>query len=169
MCVWWLVLVVRQWMDEGIYPIDGGESLRLGVMGVGVFAVGWVWSLVTSLEVIRTIQVSSHRDTETQRTERESFRQKRSESRRSERTSDFLVTGTDTGVGKTVVAVGLVLALRARGRRAIGFKPVETGVEPGAPSDSEMLSRASEQNEGLAKPLVSLREALAPAVAAERA
>ena len=40
---------------------------------------------------------------------------------------DLLVTGTDTGVGKTVIAAALVTALRARGVRAIGFKPVETG------------------------------------------
>ena len=186
MCVWWLVLMARQWMEEGIYPLDGGEGFRIGVLGVGVFAVGWVWSLVTSLEVIRTMQVSGHRDTETQRTkqrdtegteestedtertERERHRQKRSESHTRQRTSDFLVTGTDTGVGKTVVAAALVLALRARGRRAVGFKPVETGVEPGAVSDSALLERASDSGGALAKPLLSLREALAPAVAADR-
>ena len=40
--------------------------------------------------------------------------------------NDLLVTGTDTGVGKTVVAAALILALRERGVRAVGFKPVET-------------------------------------------
>ena len=186
LCLWWLVLIARQWMEEGIYPIDGGESFRVGVIGVGVFAVGWVWSLVTSLEVIRTMHAASHGDTETRRTkqrdtedtekstedtektERERFRQKRGESHTRARTSDFLVTGTDTGVGKTVVAAALVVALRARGRRAIGFKPVETGVEPGAVSDSALLERASESGGALAKPLLSLHEALAPAVAADR-
>ena len=44
---------------------------------------------------------------------------------------DLLVTGTDTGVGKTVIAAALIVALRARGVRALGFKPAETGVEPG--------------------------------------
>ena len=47
---------------------------------------------------------------------------------------DLLVTGTDTGVGKTVIAAALVTALRARGVRAIGFKPAETGVD-GRPRD----------------------------------
>jgi dethiobiotin synthetase len=82
---------------------------------------------------------------------------------------DLLVTGTDTGVGKTVVAAGLVLALRARGLRAVGFKPVETGVAPGPGADSGVLARASGVDEPLARPLLSLPEALAPAVAASRA
>ncbi len=42
---------------------------------------------------------------------------------------DLLVTGTDTGVGKTVIAAALVTALARRGVRAIGFKPAETGVD----------------------------------------
>ena len=82
---------------------------------------------------------------------------------------DLLVTGTDTGVGKTVIAAALVTALRRRGVRAIGFKPVETGLTPGQSSDSDLLARASEDTNPLAVPLLQLPEALAPAVAAERA
>jgi dethiobiotin synthetase len=82
---------------------------------------------------------------------------------------DLLVTGTDTGVGKTVVAAALILALRDRGVRAVGFKPAEAGVTPGGPSDSEILARASGVDEPLARPLLRLAEPLAPAVAAERA
>lgn len=37
------------------------------------------------------------------------------------------VTGTDTGVGKTVVSVALVAALRARGLDVAGMKPVASG------------------------------------------
>jgi dethiobiotin synthetase len=37
------------------------------------------------------------------------------------------VTGTDTGVGKTRVALGLMHALQARGYRVVGMKPVATG------------------------------------------
>ena len=40
---------------------------------------------------------------------------------------DLLVTGTDTGVGKTVLAAAIVIALRERRVRAIGFKPAESG------------------------------------------
>jgi dethiobiotin synthetase len=82
---------------------------------------------------------------------------------------DLLVTGTDTGIGKTVIAAALVVALRARGVRALGFKPAETGVKEGEPSDSDVLAQASGEHNVLAKPLFQLPEALAPAVAAERA
>jgi len=44
----------------------------------------------------------------------------------------LFVTGTDTGVGKTVVAVALLRALVAAGVRAVGMKPVSAGVS--APS-----------------------------------
>lgn len=82
---------------------------------------------------------------------------------------DLLVTGTDTGIGKTVIAAALVMALRARGVRALGFKPAETGVIVGEPSDSEVLAHASGEDVDLARPLLRLPEPLAPAVAAERA
>ena len=82
---------------------------------------------------------------------------------------DLLVTGTDTGIGKTVIAAALVMALRARGVRAIGFKPVETGMTTGNPSDSDVLAHASGERHVLAQPLLQLAEPLAPAVAAERA
>jgi dethiobiotin synthetase len=82
--------------------------------------------------------------------------------------ADLLVTGTDTGVGKTVIAAALVLAARAAGQRAVAFKPVETGVEDGEP-DAALLARAAGHPEALAVPLLSLAEPLAPAVAAARA
>ena len=39
----------------------------------------------------------------------------------------ILITGTDTGVGKTVVTAGLAAALRARGVNAGVMKPVASG------------------------------------------
>ena len=42
------------------------------------------------------------------------------------------VTGTDTGVGKTVVAAALLRALVRDGRRAVGMKPVAAGLAAGA-------------------------------------
>ena len=82
---------------------------------------------------------------------------------------DLLVTGTDTGVGKTMVAAALITALRARGVRAVGFKPVETGLVTGDEPDSVVLARASGEVNNLTQPLLQLGEPLAPAVAAERA
>jgi len=53
------------------------------------------------------------------------------------------VTGTDTGVGKTLVACALVRALRGRGRRVGVLKPVETGVGPEGPLDALALREAA--------------------------
>jgi len=39
----------------------------------------------------------------------------------------FYVTGTDTGIGKTFSSCILLHALRQRGRRAVGMKPVASG------------------------------------------
>ena len=52
----------------------------------------------------------------------------------------LFVTGTDTGVGKTRVAVRLVETLRASGLRAVGFKPILCGEDR---SDAEALAQAS--------------------------
>ena len=43
----------------------------------------------------------------------------------------LFVVGTDTGVGKTLVACALLHALAARGRKVIGMKPVAAGIENG--------------------------------------
>ena len=83
---------------------------------------------------------------------------------------DLLVTGTDTGVGKTMIAAALVTALRARGVRALGFKPVETGVGGWRADGLDLLApRLGRAERALARPLLQLAEPLAPAVAAERA
>ncbi|HEY4529420.1 MAG TPA: dethiobiotin synthase, partial [Luteimonas sp.] len=44
-------------------------------------------------------------------------------------TRGVLVTGTDTGVGKSLASVVLMHALRARGLRVVGMKPVAAGCE----------------------------------------
>jgi dethiobiotin synthetase len=55
----------------------------------------------------------------------------------------WFVTGTDTGVGKTVVACALAEQLRAR-RQPVGvMKPIETGVGPQGPLDAIALIEAS--------------------------
>ena len=77
------------------------------------------------------------------------------------------VTGTDTGVGKTIVAAALAAALTARGLRVGVLKPVETGVAPandgGAlplPPDATLLRRAAGDIDELADGLsVDLRGA----------
>ncbi len=41
----------------------------------------------------------------------------------------WFITGTDTGVGKTLVSAALLTALVRAGRRAVGMKPVASGCE----------------------------------------
>jgi dethiobiotin synthetase len=60
------------------------------------------------------------------------------------------VTGTDTAVGKTVVACALVRALRARGIDAGAMKPIETGVGPDGPADASALRAAAGGRDPLA-------------------
>jgi len=45
------------------------------------------------------------------------------------RFAGLYVTGTDTGVGKTVASCALLHALRSQGLRAVGMKPVASGCE----------------------------------------
>jgi dethiobiotin synthetase len=54
----------------------------------------------------------------------------------------LFVAGTDTGVGKTTVATGLLRLAARRDRRAIPFKPVETGCAPD-PLDARRLWEAA--------------------------
>ena len=75
------------------------------------------------------------------------------------------VSGTDTGVGKTVASTALALVERAAGRRVAYFKAVQTGVDPDEPGDAAFVAGVGiAAAEG-----VRLAEPLAPAVAAERA
>jgi dethiobiotin synthetase len=66
------------------------------------------------------------------------------------REKGIFVTGTDTGVGKTVVAAGLVRLARNAGICAIAVKPIETGcqVRSGAlfPEDGAFLREAAERH-----------------------
>lgn len=55
----------------------------------------------------------------------------------------LFVTGTDTGVGKTHVACGLVRALVRRGLDVGVMKPVETGVAEGVGPDTAALMAAA--------------------------
>lgn len=58
--------------------------------------------------------------------------------------SGLFVTGTDTGVGKTLVSVALLRLLAQQGLKVVGFKPVAAGLDPsGQNEDIEALHAAS--------------------------
>ena len=82
-----------------------------------------------------------------------------------------IVTGTDTGAGKTVLAASIIAALMARGERVRAHKPVVTGLdEPRGewPPDHELLgAMAGMQPDDVAP--VQYGPAVSPHLAAELA
>ncbi|WP_415973261.1 dethiobiotin synthase [Rhodococcus sp. 077-4] len=80
----------------------------------------------------------------------------------------LMVTGTSTGVGKTVVTAALASAARARGRTVAVCKPAQTGIGENYPdeADVDVVQRLSGVR-GIE--LARYPEPLAPDVAARRA
>ena len=78
----------------------------------------------------------------------------------------FFVTGTDTSVGKTLVSCTLLHAFRARGRTAIGMKPVASGC---IEFDGKLVSADATSLRAASSPCPELRTinpyAFAPAIA----
>jgi dethiobiotin synthetase len=67
----------------------------------------------------------------------------------------LFVTGTDTGVGKSVVAAAICSGLAARGQRVAAFKPVVTGLDEPAgdwPPDHELLASVTGQEPAAVAP-----------------
>lgn len=82
-------------------------------------------------------------------------------------TPGLFVTGTDTDVGKTAVAVSIARRLHGSGRRVGVYKPVASGVIEGAPSDAVALWEAAGGPLDLATVCPqAFRAAIAPAAAA---
>lgn len=86
-------------------------------------------------------------------------------------TTAFFVTGTDTGAGKTFTSTVLLHALRQRGLRAVGMKPVASGSEatPEGLRNEDALAlqaaSAPRPDYALVNPW-ALREPTAPEIAA---
>ena len=75
------------------------------------------------------------------------------------------VTGTDTGVGKTIVTAALAAAHDAQGLDVVAVKPVQTGLRPGEPGDADDVARLSGVE---VRELTRLEPALAPETAARQ-
>jgi dethiobiotin synthetase len=85
----------------------------------------------------------------------------------------LFVTGTDTGVGKTVLAAALAAALRADGVDVAAFKPAVTGLDEvggseSRPADHELLAAAAGRPAGEVTPH-RFGPAVSPHLAAELA
>ena len=55
----------------------------------------------------------------------------------------LFVTGTDTGVGKSLISAALLHLYAEQGLRVVGMKPVAAGCEPGQINDDVALLRAA--------------------------
>ncbi len=81
----------------------------------------------------------------------------------------IFITGTDTGVGKTVVTAALASWCNRQGLSTGVLKPIETGVTDGVPLDGRFHKLAADLSESLDEIVpVQYDEPLAPSVAADR-
>lgn len=85
----------------------------------------------------------------------------------------FFITGTDTGVGKTLVSCALIQGLKARGLRVAGMKPVASGSEMTAQGlrNSDALALQSAANVSTDYRLINpycFEPAIAPHLAARQ-
>lgn len=86
----------------------------------------------------------------------------------------FFVTGTDTGVGKTLVSAALLHAAKAAGLRTIGMKPVASGCDqtPEGLRNEDALALQAAMTESLPYEQINpiaLEPAIAPHIAAVQA
>ena len=83
------------------------------------------------------------------------------------------VTGTDTGIGKTLASSALLHALRGHGLRAVGMKPVASGCEriDGEWKNADALALQAAGEPGIAYADINpfaLEHPLAPELAARQ-
>ncbi|WP_310376243.1 dethiobiotin synthase [Catenuloplanes atrovinosus] len=75
-----------------------------------------------------------------------------------------LVTGTDTGVGKTIATAAIAAAAQGAGLRVAVIKPGQTGTATGDPADAEVIARLAGPD--TVRTLASFPDPLAPLAAA---
>jgi len=84
----------------------------------------------------------------------------------------LFIAGTDTGVGKTVIAAALIRGAVDAGARAVGMKPVVSGIAPGESRNADVVALIAAGN--VPAPLADVNPyafdpPVAPHVAARRA
>jgi dethiobiotin synthetase len=81
----------------------------------------------------------------------------------------WLVTGTDTGVGKTIVTAAIAAAATARGHRVAVLKPGQTGIPPGSTEESDVDTVRRLAEPATARTVATYPDPLAPLAAAQEA
>ena len=51
----WAVSFVKIWWSTRLLPWDGGPDLRMGIIGVFLFLISWVWALMSSISILRSV------------------------------------------------------------------------------------------------------------------
>jgi dethiobiotin synthetase len=83
----------------------------------------------------------------------------------------FFITGTDTGVGKTLISCALLHGFTAQGKRAVGMKPISAGGDTDGQNEDALQLRAAGNvavSHELSNPYCFL-PVIAPHIAAQRA
>lgn len=86
--------------------------------------------------------------------------------------SDYFITGTDTGVGKTWVTLALMKAMQDKGKAVVGMKPVASGCQNTSAGlrNDDAVRILEQSNQALNYETVNpyaLERAVAPHIAAE--
>jgi dethiobiotin synthetase len=84
-------------------------------------------------------------------------------------TDTWLITGTDTGVGKTIVTAAIAAAATARGHRVAVVKPGQTGIPPGSTEESDVDTVRRLADPATARTVATYPDPLAPLAAAQEA
>lgn len=84
----------------------------------------------------------------------------------------YFVTGTDTGVGKTLVSCALLHAFAQKGKKVIGMKPIASGTNPvnGKLQNDDVLALRKASNLGAPEKWINpylFEEPIAPHLAAQ--
>jgi dethiobiotin synthetase len=79
-------------------------------------------------------------------------------------TGVVVVTGTDTGVGKTIVTAAIAAAATAAGRQVAMVKPAQTGIATGEEADAATVARLADP--ATVRTLAAYPDPLAPLAAA---
>ena len=48
----WMISYVVEWVQTGEMPIDLGPHIGLGLAGVALFLLAWIWALASSVDVL---------------------------------------------------------------------------------------------------------------------
>jgi len=51
--MYWFGAFVHLWLRTREFPVDGGPQFRWGLIGVGIFALAWLWGLASGLQIQR--------------------------------------------------------------------------------------------------------------------